>query len=104
MRFGELETSNETRGLLSNLAKNLSSVVNKLSEGESISKESAARVEFFKNIRQNLDREHQSVLERKATIEKKKEESERKAQEKLRAEALKKQEEEAARKKEEAAR
>jgi len=104
LRFSEPDLeSDRMRSQLTQLAKHLQSITNLINpakEEENI----ARRVQFYSGIRENLESEHQGILERKNAIEARKEKREQLAQAKLREEARLKAEEEAARKKEEESR
>ena len=101
LRFGNPELESEAmRSQLTTLAKQLKAVCNVLNPPVETLR-LANRAQIYAEIRANVDAEHLAILDRKDSIEKRKEEVERLAQDKIRDTAQEKAAEDAARKVEE---
>jgi len=104
LRFGSSSLeSDEMRGQLTVLAKQLNQVCNmiEIPSEDFLLEKAKQRHEIFFHIQSQLQKEHEAVLKRKNEIEKRKEEVERLAQEKLREQKRAKYEKETAAKLEE---
>ena len=102
LRFGDPKLESDAmRSQLTTFSKQLEAVCLNVLQPPDQAHALSLRTQLYAQVRANLEREHLAVLERKNTIEKRKEEAERLAQEKLKAERQQKSEEEAARKVEE---
>lgn len=100
LRFGDAQLESDgMRSQLTVLAHELESVCNKI-KPSAVSND-AKRASLYQSIRESRAADHAAILERKAMIEKRKEEAERLAQEKVKEEEQRKLAEAAARKAEE---
>ena len=104
LRFGEEDDSELVRNQLCGLSGGLRGALQAVVNPQESSPTRVDRAAFFREIKDNLDAEHASILSRKNEIEKRKEEFERVQQEIAREEERKKLEEERRRKEEEDAR
>jgi len=101
LRFGDPELESEAmRSQLTNLAKQLNAVCKMLHPPDETLR-LAKRAQVYSEIRAHVGAEHAAILDRKDTIEKRKEEVERLAQDKIREAEQNKAAEDAARKAEE---
>ena len=101
LRFGDVQMESDVmRSQLTVLGQQLETVCSALAPEDSEAK-AKVRTEIYQNVREVRASEHAKLIDRKARIEERKEETERKAQEKVRIEKQKAAAEEAARKVEE---